>query len=60
MQGEVLLRYLQSKEEQVKVLHACHVDPTSGHLGKTRTIYWIKERFMWHGMVKDVVNMVGP
>ena len=55
-----MLRYLQSKEEQLKVLHACHVDPTSGHLGKTRTIYRIKERFMWHGMVKDVVNMVGP
>ena len=34
MQGEVLLRYLQSKDEQMK------------------------ERFMWHGMVKDVVNMV--
>ena len=56
----MLLRYLQSKEEQVKVLHACHVDPTLGHLGKTRTIYRIKEQFMLHGMVKDVVNMVGP
>ena len=58
LQGEVLLRYLQTKEEQLKVLHACHVDPTACHLGKTRTIYRIKERFMWHVMVKDVMNMV--
>ena len=59
LQGEVLLRYLQSRDEQLKVLHACHVDPTAGHLGKTRTIiYMIKERFMWHGMVEDVVNRV--
>ena len=55
LQGEVLLRYLQTKEEQLKVLHACHVDPTACHLGKTRTIYRIKERFM---LVKDVMNMV--
>eukprot|EP00731_Ephydatia_muelleri_P001289 Em0001g1289a len=31
---------------------------TSGHMGKTRTVYSIKERFMWHGMVKDVVNLL--
>ena len=31
---------------------ACHVHHTSGHMGKTRTLSKIKERFMWHGMVK--------
>ena len=46
------------KKEQQKILHACHVDPTAGHMGKSRTIYRIKECFMWHGVVKDVNNMV--
>ncbi|KAL5494269.1 hypothetical protein EMCRGX_G015566 [Ephydatia muelleri] len=55
---EVLLRYIQSLEERQKILLACHIDPTSGHMGKTRTLYRIKERFMWHGMVKDVVNLL--
>ena len=36
----------------------CHIDSTSGHMGKTRTLYRIEERFLWHGMVKDVVSLV--
>ena len=55
---DVLLRYILSLEKRQKILLACHIDPTSGHMGKTRTLYRIKERFMWHGMVKDVVNLV--
>ena len=31
---------------------------TAGHMGKSRTICRIKERFMWHGMVKDVLDLV--
>ncbi len=58
LQGEVLLRFVQSKEEQERILHACHVDATAGHMGKTRTICRIKERFMWHGIVKDVKELV--
>ena len=54
----MLLRYIQSFEERQKILLACHIDSTSGHMGKTRTLYRIKERFMWHGMVKDVVSLV--
>ena len=42
----------------MKIPHFCRVDPTSGNLGKTRTIYRIKERFMWHGIVKRVNRMV--
>ena len=42
-----------------KILYACHVEPAAGHLGKNRTIHRIKERFMWHGIVKDVMEMVG-
>ena len=54
----MLLRYIQSLEERQKILLACHIDSTSGHMGKTRTLYRIKERFMWHGMVKDVVSLM--
>ena len=54
----MLLRFIQSKDEQKKVLQACHVDPTAGHLGKSKTLYKIKERFMWHGVVKDVQDLV--
>ena len=54
----MLLRYLQTKEEQLKVIHACRVDATAGHMGKMKNIYRIKEKFMWHGKVKDVANMV--
>ena len=36
----------------------CHVHPTSGHMGKTRTLCRIKERFMWHGMVKDANELL--
>ena len=47
-----------TENERKKILHACHVNPTSGHLGQTRTLYRIKERFMWHGLVQDVANLV--
>ena len=54
----MLLRYVVNKEEQKKILLACHIDPTSGHMGRTRTLHRIKEQFMWHGLVNDVQNMV--
>ena len=55
---EVLLRYIISTEERKKILSSCHVDPTAGHMGKSKTICRIKERFMWKGIVKDVQDMV--
>ena len=58
MKKEVLLRVIVSAEEKHNILDACHVHPTAGHLGKSRTIYRIKERFMWHGIVRDVSTMV--
>ncbi|KAL5487221.1 hypothetical protein EMCRGX_G019798 [Ephydatia muelleri] len=62
VEGELLYKHKQGKEksleERQKILLACHIDSTSGHMGKTRTLYRIKERFMWHGMVKDVVSLL--
>ena len=31
-----MLRFIQTKDEQMKILQACHVDATAGHMGKTR------------------------
>jgi len=56
---EIELRYIQQREEQLKILRACHADPTSGHMGEKKTINRITERFMWPGIVRDVKEMVG-
>ena len=53
-----MLQFVQSENEWERILHACHIDVTAGHMGKMRTMYRIKERFMWHGMVKDVKELV--
>ena len=42
----------------MKILRACHVDPTAGHMGIKKTINQITECFMWPGIVKDVKAMV--
>ena len=52
------LRYIQSREEQLEILQACHADPTSGHLGIKKTVNKTTEHFMWPGIVKDVKEMV--
>ena len=53
-----MLRYIQTREEQVKILRSCHMDPTSGHLGVKKTVSRILERFWRRGIVKDVKEMV--
>ena len=52
------LRYIQNRDEQLKILHACHTDATAGHMGIKRTTACISERFVWNGVVKDVKEMV--
>ena len=32
------MRYIQHHDEQVKILKACHTDPTAGHLGVKKTL----------------------
>lgn len=54
----MLLWYVQDEKRKKRILHACHVDATAGHMGRTRTLCRIRVRFMWHGMVKNVQNMV--
>ena len=36
-----------------KVLYFCHDSKDSGHLGQTKTLDKLKEKFYWYGMSKD-------
>ena len=47
-----------NKDERTKILKACHVDATAGHMGIKKTVSKITERFMWPGVIKDVKNLV--
>ena len=52
------VRYIQEEKERKRILHGCHVHPTSGHLSLKKILYRLRERYMWHGYVKDVSKMV--
>ena len=54
----VELRYIRARDEQMRILRSCHIDPTAGHLGEKKTIAKISERFCWTGIVKDAKQMV--
>lgn len=45
------LQSIQNREEQVKILRACHIDPTAGHMGIKKTVSRITECFMRPGDV---------
>ena len=47
-----------SRDEQLKIVKACHTDPSGGHLGEKKTLSKVSERFKWLGIVKDVKKMV--
>ena len=47
--------------EKQRILHSCHSDPTSGHLGTKCTIKTIREPFTWRGdLPKNNYNNMGP
>ena len=58
LKGTIQLRYIRSREEQLRILRACHSDATSGHLGFKKTLARVTERFTWYGMTKDVEYVV--
>ena len=50
---EQLLQYVFNHDKRKKSLLACHVHPTSDHMGKRGLCASrIEEHFMWHGMMK--------
>uniref|UniRef100_L7LVQ9 RNA-directed DNA polymerase n=1 Tax=Rhipicephalus pulchellus TaxID=72859 RepID=L7LVQ9_RHIPC len=46
------------KSLRVSILRAMHDDPTSGHLGATRTLYRLQERFYWPKMHQTTQHYV--
>ena len=54
----VELRFIRERDEQLRIVKACHIDPTAGHLGEKKTVSRISERFFWTGIVKDSKQMV--
>ena len=52
------MRYIRNKEEQQRIIKACHSDATSGHLGFKKTMSRVTERFTWYGMTKDIEAVV--
>ena len=53
----VEVQLVRNRREQLKILEACHFEPTAGHMGEKRTIARITERFIWSGVVNDVKEM---
>ena len=51
--------FICDASEKEKILHACHSDPTSGHLGIKKTVKRIREQFTWKGLNKQVIELVG-
>jgi hypothetical protein len=47
-----------STELKTRILHECHDSPTSGHLGKDKTIEQVKRRFYWPGMDAEIARYV--
>lgn len=41
-----------------EVLEACHDEPTAGHMGLTRTLRRIQEKYYWPGLSADVARYV--
>ena len=52
------VRYIRDRKEQPRIVHACHEDKTSGHLGYIKTLTHITERFMWKDVSKDAKEIV--
>ena len=48
------VRYVRSSEERCRILKACHVDLTSGHMGVKPTSHRVLERFFLKGVTKDI------
>ena len=41
-----------------EIIYSNHSEPLSGHLGTTKTLYKIKNRFYWNGLQKDIEKFI--
>ena len=63
------MRFVRHREEQLKILAACHLDPTAGHMGEKRTVKRITERTSkselpvkapWYNIGIDFIGPINP
>jgi hypothetical protein len=43
---------------KTRIMHECHDAPTSGHLGKDKTVEQVKRRFYWPCMDEEILQYV--
>ena len=55
---EFQVKLVMSCDDQKRILRSCHLDPTSGHFGVTKTWRRLAERFYWKGMYQDARTLV--
>ena len=48
------LQAVVPKSLKQTVLHSLHNSPSRGHLGITKTLHKVRDRFYWHGLRNDV------
>ena len=53
-----VVKCICSRKEQLRIVRACHIDATSGHLGIKKTHNRVAERFYWIEITKDVQKAV--
>jgi len=56
--GEVTYQLCLPETVVDQVLLACHADVTAGHLGVTRTVHKIQQRYFWPGMRRQIIRFV--
>ena len=54
----MLLRFIVCKDERKRILAANHVDPSAGHMCKSRMVARIKQSYTWKGLVSDMIDFV--
>lgn len=52
------VKVITSKDEQRQIVHACHSEATSGHVGVNKMLRQIAERFYFTGMTENMKNLV--
>ncbi len=53
-----MVKCVTARQEQLRIVKLCHIDPTSGHLGIKKTYYRVIEQFTWNAVMKDVQETV--
>ena len=48
------MQILIPEDLQETVLKECHASTMAGHLGRNKTLWNVKQRFLWIGMRRDV------